>query len=143
MNMFNRFEYNSNSSCHFLRGKKQNFPFFFLRSHTHSLALLVEKKKRERKECIEVVLPAAAIFFCDYPFCRTERRVNEKKKEKKTVEFMHQTELLLTFVVSHYIWSRKHQSYPFLFSNIDCLCLEKRQLWYFFYWITNKSCYHI
>jgi hypothetical protein len=28
MNMFDGFEYNSNSSCHFLRGKKQNFPFF-------------------------------------------------------------------------------------------------------------------
>ncbi len=46
MNMLDGFKYNS---CHVLKGKKQNFPFFFF-CHTHALALalIVEKKKGEK-----------------------------------------------------------------------------------------------
>ncbi len=79
MNMLNGFEYNSNSSCYFLKGKKQNFPssFFFFFSlpfdtHAHSFvrSLFLVEKKKKRKEQIEVVrLPAAAaiIFFVITP----------------------------------------------------------------------------
>jgi len=88
--MLDGFEYNSNSSCHFLKEKEAEFSsLFFPLSHTHththsfSLALLVEKKKKRKGYIEVVVLPAAVIFFCDSPFCRTERWMDEKKREKK------------------------------------------------------------
>lgn len=48
MNIVDSFEYKSNCSCHLLKEKKQNFPFSFPLSH--NLALLAEKKKKEKKE---------------------------------------------------------------------------------------------
>jgi len=108
--------------------KEAEFSFFFLsHRHTLSLALLVEKKKK-RKECIEVALPAATIFFCDYPFCRTEPRVNEEQKKEREKCRVHASDRTVTYFRRCSMYMRQKNINHIRSSNISCLCLENRQL---------------
>lgn len=141
--MFDGFEYNSSSSCHFLRGKKQNFPFFssfILHALAFSRSFSREKKKEKRIYRSNSAAGCCYIFLWLPLLSHWTRNEWEKKKEKKDVEFMHQKELPLTFVNGQYIYETENISH-IRFSNTSCLCLEKGQLWYFFYQLRNKSIY--
>ena len=114
MNMGDRFEYNSDSSCHLPKETKKNFPFFS--SLLDTLSRSFSRQKKKRKECIEVVLPAAAIFFVINPSVALNVGLNEEKKEgKKSSSCIRQNCYLLSSIINVYETENMCHS---------CLCLE-------------------